>query len=346
MQSKKPLYQPWNEEEFVADVFVRGLSHVQRWMYRTLLQASFFHTTRPYLPKDDRILWVLAGCESRAQWEENKEPILERFTIASHDANLLENKRVTADWVKLQDARERMSELGQRSAVARSTRSTDVQRSSHVTVLTVDGGAASKGIGIEKQEERESQSEDNGSVADVGSSDQEPQIPNMGGEWKNLAMAHKRYFGKKASVVFKERFFPACEKYTEAVVMECFHAWAPGAVEWVKTKNVDQPLHAFFKKLPDEAADAVDIAHAESEDAAKATQRAEQEKNDRERQERVQEASIAKEMAQNRERMLKSPPPQSEVDVLEFFSVYEAPTNAQPDVGSTDKMGADVQADS
>jgi len=120
MYNKKPLYQPWNEEEFLSDVRVRGLTYVQRWMYRTLLQAAFFHSTRPYLPNDDRILWVLAGCESLEQWRANKEEILELFTL-SNDSKLLGNKRVIEDWQRLEESREKMAELGRKSAAVKRT---------------------------------------------------------------------------------------------------------------------------------------------------------------------------------------------------------------------------------
>jgi len=120
MYNKKPLNQPWNEEEFLSDVRVRGLTYVQRWMYRTLLQAAFFHSTRPYLPNDDRILWVLAGCESLEQWRANKEEILELFTL-SNDSKLLGNKRVIEDWQRLEESREKMAELGRKSAAVKRT---------------------------------------------------------------------------------------------------------------------------------------------------------------------------------------------------------------------------------
>lgn len=120
MYNKKPLYQPWNEEEFLSDVRVRGLTCVQRWMYRTLLQAAFFHSTRPYLPNEDRILWVLAGCESIEQWRTNKESVLELFTLEK-DSNLLGNKRVIEDWQRLEESREKMAELGRKSAAVKRT---------------------------------------------------------------------------------------------------------------------------------------------------------------------------------------------------------------------------------
>lgn len=120
MYNKKPLYQPWNEEEFLSDVRVRGLTCVQRWMYRTLLQAAFFHSTRPYLPNDDRILWVLAGCESIEQWRANKEFVLELFT-PENESKLLGNKRVIEDWQRLEESREKMAELGRKSAAVKRT---------------------------------------------------------------------------------------------------------------------------------------------------------------------------------------------------------------------------------
>ena len=117
--NSKPMYQPWNEEEFQADVFVRGMTWLQRHLYRALLQAMFFHSTRPFLPADDEVLWVLSGAESIEMWQQNKSKILKRFTAVSDRPELLENKRVTADWERLTDARNKMAELGERSAAVR-----------------------------------------------------------------------------------------------------------------------------------------------------------------------------------------------------------------------------------
>lgn len=119
MYKQKPGYQPWNEEEFLSDVYVRGMTPVQRWMYRTLLQASFFHSTRPYLPKEEAILWVLAGCESLEQWRANSGPVLARFETTEN--GLIGNKRVVEDWGKLLDKREKMAELGRKSASVKRT---------------------------------------------------------------------------------------------------------------------------------------------------------------------------------------------------------------------------------
>jgi uncharacterized protein YdaU (DUF1376 family) len=90
-------------------------------MYRTLLQAAFFHSTRPYIPNDDRILWVLAGCETIGQWKENKGDILEFFSPSDTDPNLLGNKRVIEDWRRLEETREKMAELGRKSASVKRT---------------------------------------------------------------------------------------------------------------------------------------------------------------------------------------------------------------------------------
>ena len=277
MQNKKPLYQPWNEDAFLSCVFVRGMTAVQRWMYRTLLQSAFFHSTRPYLPKDDRVLWILAGCESKSQWEENKEVVLACFTVAEHDHNLLENKRVTDDWDHLTESRERMSELGQRSVVVRGAlngRSTDVKRalngrSTYVKRALNVGSTSTVQYSTDTDTEEQSKEKKSEDTAEDSVSGQEP-TRSLGCEWKNLALKHRSYFHTKASVRFKDKYVDACSRFTEQVVLDCFDLWAPGAVDWVKREGIGNPLHAFFKKLPDEAQDALEITEAEREQATAA----------------------------------------------------------------------------
>lgn len=128
MSRQKPLYLPWNEEEFLSDVYVRGMTSVQKWAYRALLQSSFFQSTRPYIPDDDEVLWVLAGCESIGQWRENRSIVLARFGLRT-ESGLIGNKRVVEDWDKLLETRARMSELGLKSAGIKRTFN---QRTTHV----------------------------------------------------------------------------------------------------------------------------------------------------------------------------------------------------------------------
>lgn len=116
----KPKFQPWNDEEFCSDVHVRSMSALPRWMFRSLLQSSFYCTSRPYLPNDDQILWVLAGCDSLQQWLENKEVVLRRFSPVEDHPELLEHKRVSQDWSTVMISRERFSKMGEKSAQARS----------------------------------------------------------------------------------------------------------------------------------------------------------------------------------------------------------------------------------
>lgn len=115
-KSDKPSYQPWNDDHFLADYRVRGMTAVQRWMYRSLLQAAFFHTTRPFLPSDDNDLWILAGCESIDQWQANKAVVLKCFVVAEHDKTLLAQKRLLTDWKRLETNRLKMADLGRKSA--------------------------------------------------------------------------------------------------------------------------------------------------------------------------------------------------------------------------------------
>jgi len=94
---------------------------VERWMYRTLLQSMFFHSTRPFLPKDDDMLWMLAGCESKDQWMAHKSIVLSMFLPIEDEPDLLQNKRVNEDWKIIQKARKRYSMMGRISAMKRST---------------------------------------------------------------------------------------------------------------------------------------------------------------------------------------------------------------------------------
>jgi hypothetical protein len=101
----KALYQPWSEEVFQADMYVRYMTPVQRWMYRTLCQAAFACSERPYLPDNDAMLWMLAGCESAEQWAQNGAPVRAMFVpIEKEGIKLLSRKRLTEDWTRIQDA--------------------------------------------------------------------------------------------------------------------------------------------------------------------------------------------------------------------------------------------------
>ncbi len=312
--SSKPMYQPWNEEEFQADVFVRGMTWLQRHLYRALLQAMFFHSTRPFLPADDEVLWVLSGAESIEMWQQNKSKILKRFTAVSDRPELLENKRVTADWERLTDARNKMAELGERSAAVRRTLNGTAQPqkpSKLPIVLTAtertfddrsndDRTSAERPPNVRRtaaeqdivSEVKEKQSEVTGGASAAVLSSAKKQ---KGGEWKSIAIRHKNVFGKQASVKFKDKFFEACAQYGEDVVLECFDAWATGAKDWVEANGVDQPLFSFFKKLPAEAENIVEINEAVQEEKTLAAQQ-------KQREEQMQAASTERQCKENADR--------------------------------------------
>lgn len=170
----------------------------------------------------------------------------------------------------------------------------------------------------------------------AGSCNQEPR--NLGSDWKMLALRHKRYFGQKASVMFKTKYAEACSKYTETVVLECFDAWAPSAVEWVKRDNVTNPLHAFFKKLPDEAQDALEVSQAEADADAEEKEKAVEADRTRQRQQAAQQASIDRQTTEITQRM-HARPTQNEESVLDFLSEG----NDEPRTESADSVGANLQ---
>lgn len=335
-ENKKPLYQPWNEEEFQSDVFVRGMNCVQRWMYRSLLQASFFHSTRPYLPNDDRVLWVLAGCESRVQWEANKEVILERFTPVPDVEGMIENKRVTSDWRNLLAIREEMAEKGRaRAANAQrgpggtfsgkpvlfmpaksSAQPADAGESSEIT-----SGAPAREVKVSEDkisEEKESQGTNTtgGVVFDGEEGSQEKSSANLGGDWGELRSRHKGIFGKKPDKgFFFRKYLDACKLYSEDVVLTCFAEWAPTAAAWVKRDGVDHPLHAFLKKLPDMAAEEQESRVEQKQEQKTAAVQATEKKQ----LAATTEAMVQKQMHEHYEFMNYEAPKPNEGDPEEYF---------------------------
>jgi hypothetical protein len=267
--NKKPSYFPWNEEEFQADVFVRGMTPLQRWMYRTLLQSMFWATTRPYLPNDDEQLAVLAGCESLEQWVANKDKILRRFSVIENDGEtVLANKRVESDWSRLEEKREKMADLGQRSAAARQQAndgSTHVERTSGACLIVANGVPApvTQRKSQSTDTEREKAQTSNTATDCVFSSKAKQ---NLGGDWSTIAIRHKRIFGRQASISHKEKYAEFCARFSEEIVLECFEDWSQDAKDWVDSAGVKQPLFAFWKKLPDMAETAIGVRAAEKQE--------------------------------------------------------------------------------
>lgn len=137
--------------------------------------------------------------------------------------------------------------------------------------------------------------------------------------WKNIAVPHKmKYFGKKAAARFEAQYMAACEKYGEEIVLECFHAWAPGKVDWVRSNNFDQPLALFFKKLPEEAADAKELADAIAEEDRDAATKKQAAVDDKRRADAAQEASIIRQTAEIVKRRDERPI-QNEESVADFM---------------------------
>lgn len=330
--NKKPQYQPWNEEEFSGDVFVQSMTAVQRWMYRTLLQKSFFYSTRPYLPNDDAMLWRLAGCENRKQWDENKSEVMERFSETEIEGvTLFENKRVTADWQRLQDKREKMSELGSRGAAAVQRTEGGKFSKSGVPVLIptgaqpahagtstansekhTDGQPAEVEIEIEAVKERESKSQGSNTPS-AQSLGETKTLPN----WHNMSTRHKRLLGKPVSspTRHKQTYYEMCELFSEEIVLECFDNWAPSKREWADDPK-SQPIFAFWKNLPDLAADAIADLAAENDEKAAVEKAQVVEKQ----QAANVEASQRRQAAENWKTLTTAPEPTiGECDVLSLL---------------------------
>jgi hypothetical protein len=119
--NSKALYQPWREDAFRADEYVQALAPAEKWMLRTLLQAAFVCSQRPYLPDDDTRLWVLAGCDSRSQWDQHSASVRSLFTPIEIDGQrLLSQKKLVEDWDRMSKVRSARAEAGRKGGLAKS----------------------------------------------------------------------------------------------------------------------------------------------------------------------------------------------------------------------------------
>jgi hypothetical protein len=110
-QEYQPPYQFWHECDFWSDECVsRGMTFMQRHLYRALLQAAFYCSTRPYLPTSDDELWKLADAGTKDNWIQNKDAILVKFqSITVRGVEVFSHKRLLRDWIKLLEGSEKQS---------------------------------------------------------------------------------------------------------------------------------------------------------------------------------------------------------------------------------------------
>ncbi len=129
----KPPYFKWWEDHFWSDLLVRRMAPTARHYYRALLLAAFFCDTRPFLPADDDLLWMIADAETKEDWLKHKAQVLAKFTEFTQDGKqLLRNKRLDEEWAALLENLEHSKNAGLASARARAAksnaRSTGVQQ--------------------------------------------------------------------------------------------------------------------------------------------------------------------------------------------------------------------------
>lgn len=119
-ERSKAIYQPWNHEEFCADLRVRRMTPSQRRGYVMLLHEAFFCSTRPYLPDDDDHLALMADCETEDEWGRNKATIRKMFEpFELNGLKLLRHRRVETDWDRLLKKRGVSSDTARNAAQAR-----------------------------------------------------------------------------------------------------------------------------------------------------------------------------------------------------------------------------------
>jgi hypothetical protein len=110
-QEYQPPYQFWHEADFWGDECVsRGMTFMQRHLYRALLQSAFYCSTRPYLPTSDDELWKLADAGSLDNWTQNKDAIMVKFQETEmKGVKVFSHKRLMRDWIKLLQGSEKQS---------------------------------------------------------------------------------------------------------------------------------------------------------------------------------------------------------------------------------------------
>lgn len=95
----KPQWMRWYEDSFQADVRVRYMKPMQRHLYRALIIQSFYCDTRPYLPDDDDMLWMLADADSKEHWMQHAETVRGMFKPTEVDGvKLLCHGKVLREW--------------------------------------------------------------------------------------------------------------------------------------------------------------------------------------------------------------------------------------------------------
>ncbi len=101
----EPDYLCWHERDFMGDRVVVRMSPLQRLMYRALLQAAPYCSTRPYLPDDADELVYLADAPDLDAWRSNSAAILKKFyRVEFEGVGYWAHKRILADYRQMIEA--------------------------------------------------------------------------------------------------------------------------------------------------------------------------------------------------------------------------------------------------
>ena len=158
-----PKYVAYHHGLFLSSPkFQRGLSYIQRHMYRTLCLEAPFCNTRPYLPTDDATLMLLADVPEGV-WKENKDAVLSMFTLTD---NGYEHHRIIEEYEKTVVLNGARSRAGRASAAAK-------QASTHVEQVlnTLEQNDTEGEVEEEREEDLETE------VEEAASAPQENQPP-------------------------------------------------------------------------------------------------------------------------------------------------------------------------
>lgn len=311
---------------FMNSYDVEVMTDSEIGQYILLLCKSWLLAREATLPDDSEYLARVA----RATGGKVSDRVLAKFPVVETEfGNARRNPVLFEEWLRASERSETSREMAEKRwnksgkpvllTSAKNHATADAKASTNADTL-VSVSLMPKPNQTDSTQTNPTQPKDVTGAVDSGQEQPEPQNTGMG-DWKTLAVQHKRLFNKKAAVKYKEQFYNACQQYGEKVVLTCFGEWAETAREWVVRENINLPLAAFFKKLPELAADEIEVSEAEQ---ALAEQEAAQRRAEEQRQQTEQkqiDESIAIQKRMHKEFWEKEPPPQNGADIDEFFKV-------------------------
>ena len=147
-----------NAKDWLSSRAVRCMDAEQRGWYIQLLAESWDSTPKPFLPKDEKMLMVLAGANTNShEFKERWAFVMNKF---KENEQGLYNERLLDEHAYCMDKQRQASAAGKKSAETRRRMKEERERALNGRTTGVDSPLERKGNG-NQQSESESESESN-----------------------------------------------------------------------------------------------------------------------------------------------------------------------------------------